>query len=222
MFANGHKKPLDVIDATLNGLRSRTPRRKRRLAASALIAATALIVVFAWEAPPKTEPPRVGKAAKLDLLPPPQTLRIKEQVAALDPNDREAAEVLAGKIRQKGAAGTSALARLLDKKDRDQARRALTVAERVPSPRLVSPLIALMDDEEFAGRAARLLGTIGAPQAVPALERALDGPASVEAREALVAISGRAAAEALTRRLEQNGEESESLLDALVSSLGHQ
>ena len=69
----------------------------------------------------------------------------------------------------------------------------------------------LLKESRFAARAARLLGNVGSARDVPALEKALDGLAGVEAREALVAIGGNAAEDALARRLGEPG-----VLDALV------
>lgn len=153
-------------------------------------------------------------------LPPPTAsgrTPLRELVADLDPESetfRAGAERVASSVAERGAAGTSALAKLLRSQDRTTVKRALAVARHVPTPRIIGALERLLEDEEFARPAARLLGTVGGSGSVPALKRVLAGPASVEAREALVAIGDAAALRVLEERARRF--QSAEWLDALV------
>ncbi|MHC4339305.1 MAG: hypothetical protein ACYSX0_03695 [Planctomycetota bacterium] len=217
-LAAGPEAPLGVIAPALDRLEARRQRPLRKLAFAATLMAAGFLLVFLVPRPevpgtrPIHEPPR--RSSAVDLPPPraPEGPPLAETVAAMDPGSAQEVEAVATRVWREGAAGTSTLASMLE--DGDMVARALAVAERVPSPSLLSSLIALLEEEEHAARVARLLGAIGDAGAVPALREALVGVAAVEAREALVAIGGNEAAAALTGRLHR--EVSEGLLDAVI------
>ncbi|HEX5135932.1 MAG TPA: hypothetical protein VFY93_03090 [Planctomycetota bacterium] len=187
-------------DAPL-GMVVHLPPRRRRLPA-ALAAAVALVaaVWLGWPAPPPAlrtthvvlppEPPR---------LPPPGAARgpgVADLVAALEPGaDDYPAQVaaVAARVRADGVAGTAALAEMLGGED---PRPALAVAAETPSPLLAAALETFVMDPELARPAVRALA---AGRSVKGLVGALDGPAAAAARDALVGIGGREAADAFER-----------------------
>lgn len=218
VLATGDERPLGVIEPLLARLQRPEPGRRVSHVVGGIAAglAAALLVAVLWPRTPKPSTPRppapVAVEPATPPLPPPTVPDLRAFVRALDPADEAAVSRLADRVRRHGAAGTSVLADLLDPAGGELTARALAVARRAPSPRLAPDLAALLADPAFAPRAARLLGIVGTPREVDALAEALDGPASVEAREALVAIGGTAALDVLVARLDQDPE----LLDAVV------
>ena len=203
VLGSGAAEPLGVIDLAVATIPERS-RRGAFWAVGALAAAVILLAVLAMRSPEVIAPAPTDPEAE---LPPPSVVPGMAQLIATRPAHEVARLVVAG-----GAAATSELKRMLGSGSPEEVRRALAVAERAPSPWLTSGVIALLSDEVLMARAARLLGSIGSDQAVPALEAALSGRAGIEAREALVAIGGDSAAAALARHAVGD----EGILDALV------
>ena len=210
-LASGEPEPLGVIDAALAepAAGSRRPFAAGiGLAAAAMVGVAMLLLSdegAVVSAPRVSAPPVAGGDADADPVPPP-AVPVRALLAERGPD--EAARAVA----RAGASGSRELARLLRSRDDTEVESALAVARRAPSPWLVQSVAPLLERPRFAARAARLLGGIRSGEAVPALARALDGPAAIEAREALVAIGSPAAADVLAARAETD----KGALDALV------
>jgi len=224
--------PLGAVERTLASLPARPTVLAGLLRPAA--AAAVLLLALAWtldrgRTPPGVPPVRPTRApsvrvgperpvppAPLPHLPRPRGPSLRTLLADLDPDDDAQVDALARHVTREGAFATSELASLLRDDDADTVSRALLLAERAPSPRVVPALVARLEDDAYAARAARLLGTLHAAAAVPALRAALDGPAAVEAREALVQIGGRGAMDALAARARRaDGLLDPAMLDAL-------
>ncbi len=221
------EEPLGAAEAALDALEAR--RRPAPIPLFAALAAAAVLVVAVWprgDDAPAPIPPRTATVVEqpdpADPLPPPRRHGppVRRLLAELDPDAPGYAadvEALAARVARGGAARTSELGRLLDPAEPDTTARALDVALHLRSRQLVPGLTALLDVEAFAATAARHLGALEAHGTVPALERALDGPAAAEARDALARIGTSAAYEVLSRRaLAGRAAESGPLLDAAV------
>ena len=211
--------PLGVIGPALAALAPRKRYVKRVTIAAALLIAASLALLPGRESAPLTpvvelpqaDRPHPGHVDQREDLPLPQaTTSLRDLIAGADLAIPDEARRVADRVVAAGAPGSAALARMLA--DPELAPRALTVASFAPRARYVEPAAGLLADPEFGPAAARLLGQIGSPHAVPALEHALDGPHAIEAREALVAIGGESAATVLARR---SGDDA-AMLDALV------
>jgi len=211
--------PLGVVGPALATLAPRKRKWMRVAAAAALLIATSLALFRTPESTPRTpvvelpqpdrpHPSHIDPPADLPL--PQATTSLRELIASADLDIPDEARRVADRVVAAGAPGSAVLARMLA--DPALARRALTVASFAPRVRYVEPAAELLADPAFGPAAARLLGQIGSPHAVPALDRALDGPQAIEAREALVAIGGESAATVLARR---TGDDA-AMLDALV------
>jgi HEAT repeat protein len=205
------ERPLGVVTKTLGSLEPRHSWRPAVAAAAVLVAGTLAVqlsmrgdsepVPIVKLAPPPSDDLPLPRAPSMEAL---RDLLISA----------ESRRVIASRFRAAGARGESALAHLITDEDDAVRRRALAVASYSPSVLYVEPAAALLSDDTHAPHAARLLGQIGSDRAVPALDGALDGSAAIEAREALVAIGGDAAAAVLARRARQTDDA--ELLDALA------
>jgi len=187
--------PLGVVGPALAALEPRTNVRARVAVAAGLLIGWTIALSLAW-------PPAQRAVAPAEFLVSTHDTDDIPLPRALSPTILEEpdAAAVAERIVRAGAPGRSMLRRALASEDRDVQRRALIVANFAPASADIAALSAMLGDEEFGPRAARLLGQIGSASSVPALAQALEESCGVEAREALVAIGGARAVEALERR----------------------